>query len=249
MVFKAYRQTSAYGWRTHPISKTRKFHAGIDLVKLKGGVNAPIEAFVGGTIIYAGLGQSGSGVGGYGNVVIIKDNKGAAHVYAHLHSVSVKKGATVKEGQTIGRQGATGNVTGAHLHYEIRKKSSPSLGWTSNQENSTYNPTNYLKNKGSGRVVTKLKADGKRGPATIRRWQQFLGTTVDGKLSKPSQAIRAWQGFLNKYGGAKLKIDGREGPATIRATQKFLGTTQDGKISTPSAMVKELQRFLNTYGQ
>src|SRR5699024_2415654 len=129
--------------------------------------------------------------------------------------------------------------------------SSPSLGWSNKMENATYDPTNYLKNnKGSGRVLGKLKVDGSRGPATIRRWQQFLGTTVDGVISKPSSAIKAWQTFLNKYGGAKLKVDCYEGPATIKASQKFLGTKQDGVISTPtSSYVKELQRFLNNYGR
>src|SRR5690625_259873 len=246
MPFKDYRQTSTYGWRIHPIQKVRKFHAGIDLVKLKGGTNAPIEAFVGGEVIYAGDGKSGTGVGGYGNVVAIKDSKDACHVYAHLDRVSVKKGQTIKTGQKIGNQGTTGNVTGAHLHYEVRKKSSPSLGWSSKMENATYDPTDYLKNykeKGSGRVIEKLVVDGKRGPKTIRRWQQFLGTTVDGVISKPSQAIRAWQTFLNKYGGAKLKVDGLEGPATIKATQRFFGTTVDGKISETSLMVKALQEF------
>lgn len=240
MVFKAYRQTSAYGWRTHPIHKTRKFHAGIDLVKLKGGVNAPIEAFIGGEVIYAGFGQSGTGVGGYGNVVVIKDSKGAAHVYAHLHSVSVKKGATVKKGQTIGRQGATGNVTGAHLHYEVRKKSSPSLGWTSKQEKSTHNPTTYVKNYGGAN----LKVDGLLGPLTIKALQRYFDTVVDGVISKPSMVIRALQRHLNAN-GAKLKVDGLFGPLTIRALQKYLGTVQDGKISKPSLVIKELQRRLN----
>jgi|SRR5690625_4292320 len=251
MPFKAYRQTSAYGWRIHPIHKVRRFHAGIDLVKLKGGKNAPIEAFTNGKVLYAGDGKKGTGVGGYGNVVAIEDSNGACHIYAHLHSVAVKVGQSVKKGQVIGRQGATGQVTGAHLHYEVRKKSSPSLGWTSNQEASTYDPTTYLKNfKESGRVVERLVVDGKRGPATIRRWQQFMGTTVDGVISKPSQLIRAWQTFLNKYAGAKLKVDGIEGPATIKATQRFFGTPVDGKISKPSSlMVKELQKFLNSYGQ
>lgn len=250
MPFKDYRRTSSYGWRIHPIDKVRKFHAGIDLVKLKGGVNANVEAFVGGQVLYAGNGVSGTGVGGYGNVVVIRDNKGAAHLYAHLHSVAVKTGQTVKAGQVIGKQGATGNVTGAHLHYEVRKKSSPSLGWTNKPESSTVDPTQYLNNyKGSDRVVRKLVVDGKRGQKTIDRWQQFLGTTRDGKISKPSQLIMAWQTFLNKYGGAKLKVDGYEGTKTIRATQKFFGTPQDGVISDTSLMVKALQQFLNNYGQ
>jgi|SRR5690625_2736728 len=249
MVFSGYRVTSNYGWRIHPIHNTKKFHAGIDLVKSH---NAIIKAFMGGTVLYAGNGVSGTGVGGFGNVVVIKDKNGRAHVYAHLNSVLVKKGQSVSKGSNIGRQGATGQVTGSHLHYEIRKKSSPSLGWTSKQENSTLNPTNYLKNynnKGSGRMLIKLKVDGSRGKETIKRWQQFLGTTVDGKLSRPSQAIKKWQQFLNKYGNAKLKVDGYEGTKTIKAGQKFFSTKQDGVISNVSLFVKELQKFLNNYGR
>ena len=139
----------------------------------------------------------------------------------------------------IGRQGATGNVTGSHLHFEVR-----------NKNNIAVDPIKYINSKGGEkRVVTKLKVDGYRGKATIKRWQQFLGTTQDGVISKTSNAIKKWQQFLNKYGGAKLKEDGKEGKATIKATQKFLGTKQDGVISRPSNMVKALQRFLNNYGQ
>lgn len=248
LVFNGYRVTSNYGWRIHPISKIKKFHAGIDLVK---GHKSLIQAFIGGTVLYAGNGVSGTGVGGFGNVVVIKDKNNRAHVYAHLDSVLVKKGQSISKGVNIGRQGATGQVTGSHLHYEIRKKSSPSLGWTSAQENSTLDPTNYIKNYGNGseRMVVKLKVDGKRGQATIKRWQQFLGTKQDGILSKPSQAIKAWQTFLNKYGGAKLKVDGYEGVLTIKAGQKFFGTKQDGKISSTSLFIKELQKFLNSYGR
>lgn len=248
MVFKDYRVSSNYGWRIHPIHKTRKFHAGIDLVKTH---NSLIKAFTSGTVLYAGNGVSGSGVGGYGNVVAIKDNNGRINIYAHLNSVLVKKGQSVSKGSNIGRQGATGQVTGSHLHYEVRKKDNGSLGWTSTPENSTLDPTKYIKNngKGSDRMLDKLNVDGKRGQATIRRWQQFLGTTVDGKISKPSQAIKKWQQFLNKYGGAKLKVDGYEGTKTIKAGQKFFGTTKDGVISNVSLFVKELQKFLNNYGR
>ena len=108
MVFSGYRVTSNYGWRIHPIHNTKKFHAGIDLVKSH---NAIIKAFMGGTVLYAGNGVSGTGVGGFGNVVVIKDKNGRAHVYAHLNSVLVKKGQSVSKGSNIGRQGAKGQVT------------------------------------------------------------------------------------------------------------------------------------------
>src|SRR5699024_3927470 len=134
--------------------------------------------------------------------------------------------------------GATGKVTGSSLHYEVR-----------NKNNLAVDPIKYINSKGDKRVVTKLKVDGYRGTATITRWQQFLGTPQDGKISKTSTMIKKWQEFLNQYGGSKLKVDGIEGKATIKATQKFLGTYQDGVISKPSNMVKALQRFLNEYGQ
>src|SRR5690625_513439 len=143
MPFKGYRITSNYGYRIDPFSKRRTFHAGVDLVKSH---RSPIEAFVDGEVVYAGMGRTGTGLGGYGNVVFIKDENSYGHLYAHLDSVSVKKGQHVKKGQIIGKQGNTGKSTGSHLHYEIRKKTSPFYGWTADKSKSTVNPTTYLKN-------------------------------------------------------------------------------------------------------
>ena len=230
MNFKGYRITSNFGYRIHPISKVRKLHGGVDLVKNH---NDPIYAFRNGTVSFAGRNNQG-----FGNLVIVNEPNGYRNFYAHLNSINVKKGQKVTTNTMIGRQGATGNVTGSHLHFEVR-----------NKNNVAVDPIKYINSKGDKRVVTKLKVDGYRGKETIKRWQQFLGTVQDGKISKTSNAIKKWQEFLNKYDHAKLKVDGKEGTATIKATQKFLGTTQDGKISKPSNMIKELQRFLNNYGQ
>lgn len=143
MPFKGYRITSNYGYRQNPFNRSKKeFHAGIDLVKSH---RAPIEAFTDGEVVYSGMGRTGTGLGGYGNVAFIKDKNGYGHLYAHLDSVNVKKGQHVKKGQVIGTQGSTGKVTGSHLHYEIRKKTSPFYGWTADKSKSTVNPTTYLK--------------------------------------------------------------------------------------------------------
>jgi murein DD-endopeptidase MepM/ murein hydrolase activator NlpD len=139
--WKGYRITSNFGWRNNPFGSGKEFHTGIDLVKSH---KAAIEAFVSGIVLYAGEGKTGTGLGGYGNVVLIKDNKGRGHLYAHLDSVSVRKGQSIKAGQTIGRQGATGQVTGSHLHYEVRKGTSPSYGWIADRANNCLNPTNYV---------------------------------------------------------------------------------------------------------
>ena len=230
MSFKGYRITSNFGYRIHPISKVRKLHGGVDLVKNH---NDPIYAFRNGTVSFAGRNNQG-----FGNLVIVNEPNGYRNFYAHLNSINVKKGQKVTTYTIIGRQGATGNVTGSHLHFEVR-----------NKNNVAVDPIKYINSKGDKRVVTKLKVDGYRGKATITRWQQFLGTPQDGTISRPGLAIKKWQAFLNQYGKANLKVDGFEGKATIKATQKFLGTTQDGVISRPSNMVKALQRFLNEYGQ
>lgn len=132
--------TSDYGMRIHPIKKEKIFHQGIDVVIAD---KAPLKAIVGGEVVFAEMGKPGSGFGNYGNVVAIKDKNGRLHVYAHLDSIKVKKGV-VKAGEIVGTQGNTGASAGSHLHFEIRKKASPSFGFITDKEAMTLNPSDYL---------------------------------------------------------------------------------------------------------
>jgi len=95
-------------------------HKGTDIAK-SGGCNI-VAAQTGKVIVASG---NGAYNGGYGNYVIIdhgtKDGVRYTTLYAHLKSVSVKKGDTVVKGQKIGYMGSTGWSTGTHLHFEIRK--------------------------------------------------------------------------------------------------------------------------------
>ncbi|MBQ8043646.1 MAG: permease-like cell division protein FtsX [Clostridia bacterium] len=95
-------------------------HKGTDIAK-SGGCNI-VAAQTGKVIVASG---NGAYNGGYGNYVIIdhgtKDGVRYTTVYAHLKSVSVKKGDTVVKGQKIGYMGSTGWSTGTHLHFEIRR--------------------------------------------------------------------------------------------------------------------------------
>ena len=107
--------TSPYGWRVHPIFKSRTFHSGIDI---GGANNGAVQASNSGKVIYAGW------YGGYGKVVIIDHGmyNGAkiTTLYAHLNSWAVNVGQYVSRGQTIGREGSTGYSTGPHVHFEVR---------------------------------------------------------------------------------------------------------------------------------
>lgn len=134
--FKGFTITSPYGDRVSPITGKKEKHTGIDLVKKD---KADLPAFVEGECIHAQMAVQFTGVGGFGNVVLIKDKNGYVHLYGHLDSCAVKKGELVKKGQTVGKQGNTGQSAGSHLHYEIRTKSSPSFGWRTDTE-----PTAYL---------------------------------------------------------------------------------------------------------
>ncbi|MDP3487246.1 MAG: M23 family metallopeptidase, partial [Bacillota bacterium] len=106
--------TSAFGWRIHPIFKTQEFHSGIDIGGA-GIVNKNIVASDSGTIILADF------LGGYGKTVIIDHGKGMSTLYAHCNTLLVKAGDKVIKGQAIAQVGSTGNSTGPHLHFEVRK--------------------------------------------------------------------------------------------------------------------------------
>ncbi|MFI6697951.1 peptidoglycan DD-metalloendopeptidase family protein [Streptomyces sp. NPDC050509] len=87
------------------------YHTGVDFVASTG---TTVKAVGAGTVVSAGAG------GSYGNQVVIRHEDGMYSQYAHLSSLSVSAGQSVGSGQQIGLSGATGNVTGPHLHFEIR---------------------------------------------------------------------------------------------------------------------------------
>lgn len=89
------------------------WHIGVDMVGL---TDKNVRAIADGTI--TGLNVHGSS---YGNSVEIKHADGKVSFYAHLKTVKVRKGQSVKSGDEIGVEGATGNATGSHLHLEIHQ--------------------------------------------------------------------------------------------------------------------------------
>lgn len=119
--------TSPFGYRTHPIFKSRIYHSGIDIGGINGG---KIRASNSGKVIYAGW------YGGYGKVVILDHGLINGHstttLYGHMSGYIVNAGDTVLKGQTIGYEGSTGYSTGPHCHFEVRVNGRPQ------------NPLNYI---------------------------------------------------------------------------------------------------------
>jgi murein DD-endopeptidase MepM/ murein hydrolase activator NlpD len=81
---------------------------------------SPIKAAENGTVIYVG-----SGVEGYGNLILLRHPNGFVSAYAHLKSMAVAKGDTVTRGEGIGTAGMTGSVSKPQLHFELRKGATP----------------------------------------------------------------------------------------------------------------------------
>ena len=104
------RMSSGYGWRNDPFTGERRFHAAIDLAAPQG---TPIRAARDGTVSAMGFDRN------LGNYIIISHAGGYQTVYAHLHSFSVRRGDTVRQGVQIGTVGSTGRSTGPHLHFAI----------------------------------------------------------------------------------------------------------------------------------
>jgi murein DD-endopeptidase MepM/ murein hydrolase activator NlpD len=108
--------TSNFGWRTHPILGTERFHSGIDFGADSGSL---VYASAQGRVIYADW------YGGYGNAVIIDHGNGMTTLYGHCSELYVKDGDVVQKGQPISAVGSTGFSTGPHLHFELRANGEP----------------------------------------------------------------------------------------------------------------------------
>lgn len=99
-------------------------HNGLDIAAKTGTL---VRAFMGGTVIYSGWES------GYGNLIKIDHGGGLVSYYGHNSKLLVSKGQQIEKGQTISKVGSTGDSTGPHLHFEIRRDGTP------------VNPLSYLK--------------------------------------------------------------------------------------------------------
>lgn len=105
------RVTSGFAMRFHPILHQWRAHLGVDY---GGAIGTPVRTVGEGVVEFAGVQN------GFGNVVMVRHNSSDVTVYAHLSRIDVRAGQGVNQGQRVGALGATGWVTGPHLHFEFR---------------------------------------------------------------------------------------------------------------------------------
>ncbi|WP_227267865.1 M23 family metallopeptidase [Roseobacter weihaiensis] len=110
-VKQGFRFTSDYGFRRDPKTGGRRMHKGVDFAAPLG---THLHATADGVVTEAGWSS------GYGRLVKIEHDFGIETRYAHLSKIHVKVGQRVSRGDHIGDMGASGRVTGVHLHYEVR---------------------------------------------------------------------------------------------------------------------------------
>ena len=111
-----------FGRSRHPVYNTEVVNNGIDIAAPAG---TPVRAVEAGKVVYADWN------GGYGQMVILDHDGGYYSLYAHLARMDVAIGESVAAGDRVGSVGETGSLTGAKLHFEIRKggRAVDPIGW------------------------------------------------------------------------------------------------------------------------
>ena len=160
---------SYYGYRKNPITGDNQFHRGIDIAVPEG---TEVYAAQDGTVTTAEYNDD------YGNYIVITDSKGFVTKYAHLESMNVSAGQTVKHGAVIGKTGSTGAVTGSHLHLECMSGGE------------YYNPLFYFEN-GNGSIYGTTDPIGGSGDvaALIAEAENYLGYPYVWGGSSPSTSF------------------------------------------------------------
>lgn len=104
--------SSNFGYRIHPIKKSKEFHKGIDIGANQG---EAVFAMSRGTVLESSFESS------YGNYIRIKGTTGEITTYAHCSKLIAKKGKKIAKGDIIALIGNTGSSIGPHLHFEVQK--------------------------------------------------------------------------------------------------------------------------------
>ncbi len=137
--------SSYYGYRINPVTGAEQLHRGVDIAVPTG---TAVLAAMDGTVTAAAYDSY------YGNYIVIEDSNGYCTKYAHMDTLSVSAGQTVKHGDTIGTTGNTGSSSGSHLHIECQ------------YNGEYYNPLFYFE-AGEGTLYGEAGAPGSGGGNAI----------------------------------------------------------------------------------
>src|SRR5699024_3300372 len=207
--------SSEYGRRSPiPGVTSGTLHAGIDIANKTG---TPVYAAFAGTVVSTGV----NGVPGRsGRYILISNPDGERQYYGHLNKSHVKAGQKIKQGQHIGDMGATGNVTGPHLHFEIWRNSShtshrnPRIdfnhfgiapGSKPKVSSTAPKPSPKPKPKPSPGLST---SDKKAIQRALARMGYDVGPADGVYGDRTTREVMNYQRDLNHYAGAGLVVDG-----------------------------------------
>ncbi len=143
------RISSRFGYRVHPILKSRHFHGGVDYAAPTG---TPVHAVADGRVTFAAR------KGPNGKLIKLRHVGGYESFYLHLSRMKVRRGQRVKQGQLIGKVGSTGRSTGPHLDFRLKKRGK------------YLNPTKHVVPRRDAIVGR----DRKPFRATVAKWQRRL---------------------------------------------------------------------------
>lgn len=203
--------TSNFGNRI--LNGKKDFHLGVDIDGTKG---QRLDAPVSGTVIKSGYAGNNKEDSSYGNIVMIKDDSGIKHLFAHMEKTLVKIGDNVTAGTQIGTIGNSGTVSstsgdGSHLHYEVRKndKAINPIDYLNNAKSGTVSSTNYTAVETTLQAIDQAKSELVRMQSDVLNQKEVIAKIekdiIDSQLSYFDWKRGNIQSNLD-YEDAKLKL-------------------------------------------
>lgn len=249
---KAWKVTSPFGWRMHPIKKVKKHHNGVDI--WQGGATTYLEAWADGKVIAV---RPNNDPNSAGHSIIVQSTvmgKKVTWTYFHMvpGSIKVKKGQKITAGTIVGKMGESGFATGKHLHWEIwagHIKGQPMAGFHNGK--GYYDPMTFCKaviefEKAHAEAA---KPTAEEAPVTMAPSHSVpevptVAVPTEAKVVKAPVAPVAKPAapvVKMAYPGKYVKV-GSKGEA-VKYVQKKLGLAVDGSFGPATASaVKALQK-------
>ena len=248
---KAWKVTSPFGWRMHPIKKVKKHHNGVDI--WQGGDTTYLEAWADGKVI--AVKPNDSPTSGGHSIIVQSTVMGKKVTWTYFHmvkgSIKVKVGQKITAGTIVGKMGETGFATGKHLHWEIwagHIKGQPMAGF--NTGKGYYDPMAFIKAVMAFEAAEAEahKDTPENAPVTVAPTHSLpdvptVAVPSEAKIVKDVPVAPAAKPAVAKmaYPGKYVKA-GSKGEA-VKYIQKKLGLAVDGSFGPATAnAVKALQK-------